>query len=62
MPKGLISRLAETRRLLTAMHRTFKKYGLMPAFYVAVILIFIGLFFIFVSFIQTISPFIYPLF
>lgn len=62
MPVKLLSRIRETPRLLASAHRYFKKYRLMPAFYVAVALIFIGLFFIFLSFIQTISPFIYPLF
>ena len=59
-PKASI--ILEVVDLVRMTFNSLKRQKLLPAFSVAAVVILIAVFFAFLAFVQTISPFVYPLF
>ena len=59
-PKASI--LIEIYDLIKMTFKSFRRQRMLPAFSIVLVIILIAIFFTFLSFVQTISPFVYPLF
>jgi hypothetical protein len=62
MRRPIYSFAIEVYDLITKSFKSFKKHKMLPAYWIAFFLILLSIFFIFISYVQTISPFVYPLF
>lgn len=62
MPRPFYSIIYEVIDLIKKNYTQFKRQKTISAFVIVLALIFIAVLFAFFSFVQTISPFVYPLF
>lgn len=62
MKRPIYSFAIEVYDLFTKCFSSFKKQKMLPAYWMAFFLILLAVIFVFISIVQVISPFVYPLF